>query len=183
MLTVLSVSSSHSWSPHLPSLPSMEDKSEMANRLPAVLRRRHRWVSQQTEGQIEEAWGPRGSQRTCHVYYEELPSHQALRLHVNAHSLLHFCPCVFHDVYPYPVVAHMMDCFTGKGYLVDADTYNQYLEALRPVIKKALTWAALLSRFYTLLTAAGQKSPMVKTVAVIISRPDNTLTEASNPHK
>jgi len=73
---------------------------------------------------------------------------------VNAHFLLHFCPCGFHDVYPYPVVAHIMDCFKGEGYLVDADTYNQYLEAVRPVVRKALTWAALSSGFYTLLTAA-----------------------------
>jgi len=32
----------------------------------------------------EEAWGPRGSQQTCQVCHEELPSHQALRLHMNA---------------------------------------------------------------------------------------------------
>jgi len=159
----------------------MEDGPEVDNGLPAVLRRRHRWVSRQTERQIEEAWGPSGPQRTCHVCYEELPSHQALRLQVNAHFLLHFCPCGFHDVYLYPVVAHMMDCFAGEGYVVDADNYNQYLEAIRPVIKKALTWAALSSGFYTLLTAARQKSPMVKTVAAIIPRPDNTPIEVSDP--
>jgi len=33
--------------------------------------------------------------------------------------------------------------FKGEGYLVDIDTYNQYLEAVRPVVRKALTWAAL----------------------------------------
>jgi len=75
----------------------------------------------------------------------------------------------------------MMDCFTGEGYVVDTDTYNQYLEAVRPVIRKALTWAALSSGFYILLTAARQKSPMVKTVAAIIPRPDNTPMEASDP--
>jgi len=74
-----------------------------------------------------------------------------------------------------------MDCFKGESYLVDADTYNQYLEAVRPVVKKALTWAALSSRFYTLLTAARQKSPMVKTVAAIIPQLDNTPMEASDP--
>jgi len=153
----------------------------MIDGLPAVLHRRHRWVSRQTQRQIEAAWRPRRSQRTCHVCYEELLSHQALRLHVNAHFLLNFCPCGFHDVYPYPVVAHMIDCFKGEGHIVDADTYSQYLEATRPVVKKALTWAALSSGFYTLLTAARQKSPMVKTVAAIIPRPDNTPMEASTP--
>jgi len=159
----------------------MDDGPKMDNGLPVVLRRRHRWVSRQTERQIEEAWGPSGPQRTCHVCYEKLPSHQALRLHVNAHFLLNFCPCGFHDVYPYPVVAHMMDCFTGEGHVVDADNYTQYFEAIKPMIKKALTWAALSSEFYTLLTAARQKSPMVKTVAAIIPRLDNTPIEVSDP--
>jgi len=75
----------------------------------------------------------------------------------------------------------MMNCFTGEGYVVNADTYNQYLEAIRPIIKKALTWAALASGFYTLLTAARQKSPMVKSVAAIIPQPDNTPMEVSKP--
>jgi len=159
----------------------MDDGPKMDNRLPVVLRRRRRWVSRQTERQIEEAWRPSGPQRTCQVCYEKLPSHQALRLHLNAHFLLHFCSCGFHDVYPYPVVAHMMDCFADEGYVVDADNYNQYIEAIRPVIKKALTWAALSSGFYTLLTAACQKSPIVNTVAAIIPRPDNTPVEVSDP--
>jgi len=159
----------------------MDDGLEMDNGLPAVLRRRHRWVSRQTERQIEEAWGSRGSQRTCHVCYEELPSHQGLRLLVNAHFLLHFCPCGFHDVYPYPVVAHKMGCFAGEGYVVDADSYNQYLKAIKPVIKKTLTWVALSSGFYTLLTAAHQKSPMIKNVAAIVPRPDSTPSEVTDP--
>jgi len=74
----------------------------------------------------------------------------------------------------------MMDCFAGEGYVVDADTYDQYLEAVKPMVKKALTWAALSSGFYALLTAARQKSPMVKTVAAIIPRLDNTPMEASD---
>jgi len=130
---------------------------------------------------MRKPWGPSGPQRTCHVCYEELYSHQALRLHVNAHFLLHFCPCGFHDVYPYPVVAHMMDCFAGEGYVVDTDNYNQYLEAIRPVIKKALTWAALSSGFYTLLTAARQKSPMVKNAAATMPQPDSTPSEVIDP--
>jgi len=74
-----------------------------------------------------------------------------------------------------------MDCFKGEGYLVDADTYSQYLEAVRPVVRKTLTWAALSSGFYTLLTAARQRSPMVKTVAAVIPRLDNIPMEASDP--
>jgi len=85
------------------------------------------------------------------------------RLHVDAHFLLHFCPCGFHDVYPYPVIVHKMDCFAGEGHVVDEDCFPQYLDTIRPVIKKALTLAALTSGFQTLLTAACQQSPMVKT--------------------
>jgi len=169
------------WSQDLPPFPSMDDGPKMNNGLPVVLRRRHRWVSRQTERQIEEAWGPSGPQRTCQVCYEELPSHQALRLHVNAHFLLHFCPCGFHDVYPYPVIAHRVDCFAGEGHVVDADNYTQYLEAIKPMIKRASTWAASSSGFYTLLTAARQKSPMVKNAAAIIPRPDSTPSEVTDP--
>jgi len=159
----------------------MDDGPEVDNGLPVVLQRRYRWVSRQTKREIEEAWGPSGPQRTCQVCYEELPSHQALRLYVNAHFLLHFCPYGFHDVYPYPVVAHGKDCYAGKGNVVDADNYTQYLEAIKPTIKRALTWAALSSGFYPLLTAARQKSPMVKNVAAIIRRPDSTPAEGTDP--
>jgi len=173
----------NSWSRDLPSSSPMDDGPEMENGLPVVLRRRHRWVSRQTERQIEEAWGPRGSQRTCQVCQEKLPSHQALQLHVNAHFLLHFCPSGFHDVYPYPIVAHMMDCFTGEGHVVDADNYTRYLEAIKPVIKKALTWAALSSGFYTLLTAARQKSPIMKNAAATMPQPDSTPSDVIDPQK
>jgi len=124
----------------------MDDEPEMDNGLPVVLRRRHRWVSRQTEWQIEKAWGPSGPQQTCQVCYEELPSHQGLRLHVNAHFLLHFCLCRFHDVYPYPVVAHRMGCFAGEGHVVDADNYTQYLEAIKPMIKKAFDLGCIILR-------------------------------------
>jgi len=72
-------------------------------------------------------------------------------------------PCGFHDVYPYPVIVHKMDCFAGDGHVVDEDCFPQYLETIRSVIKKALTLAALTMGFQTLLTAARQQSPMVKT--------------------
>jgi len=55
-----------------------------------------------------------------------------------------------------------MDCFAGEGHEVDEDCFPQYLDVIRPVIKKALTLAALTSGFQALLTAARQQSPMVK---------------------
>jgi len=74
-----------------------------------------------------------------------------------------------------------MDCFAGEGYVVDTDNYNQYLEAIGPVSKKALTWAALSSGFYTLLTATRQKFPMVKNAAATMPQPDNTPSEVIDP--
>jgi len=47
--------------------------------------------------------------------------------------------------------------------------------------KKALTLAALSSGFYTLLTAARQKSPMVKNAATTMPQPDSTPSEVMNP--
>jgi len=142
----------------LPPLP-MDDEPEMDT---VVQRRRHRWVSRTTERKIEEAWGPKGSRQTCQVCQEERLSHRALWLHVDARFLLHFCPCGFHDVYPYPVIVHMMDCFVGEGHVVDEDCFSQYLDTIRPVIKKAIIVAALTSGFQTLLTAARQRSLMIK---------------------
>jgi len=69
-------------------------------------------------------------------------------------------------VYPYPVIVHKMNCFAGEGHVVDEDSFLQYLDAIRPVIKKALTLAALTSGFQTLLTAARKQSPMIKTLSV-----------------
>jgi len=106
----------------LPPLP-MDDKPETDYGLPVVLRQRHRWVSRATEQRVEEAWGPRGPRQICQVCQEERPSHRALRLHVDAHFLLHFCPCGFHDVFPYPVIVHKMDCFAGEGHVVDEDYF------------------------------------------------------------
>jgi len=55
-----------------------------------------------------------------------------------------------------------MDCFAGEGHVVDEDCFPQYLDATRPVIKKAITIAALTSGFQTLLTTARHKSLMIK---------------------
>jgi len=145
----------------LPPLP-MDDGQEMDRRLPVVLCHRHRWVSPATEKRIEEAWGPRGPRQICQVCRQERPSHRALRLHVDAHFLLHFCPCGFHDVFPYPVIVHKMDCFAGEGHVIDKDCFPQYVDAIRPVMKKAITLAALNSGFQMLLITAHQRSPMIR---------------------
>jgi len=139
-----------------------------------VLRRRHRWVSRAMERKIEATWGPRGSHQTCQVCQEERPSHRSLRLHVDAHFLLHFCPCGFHDVYPYPVIVHKMNYFAGEGHVVDEDCFPQYLDVIRPVIKQALTLAALTSGFQTLLTVTRNRSPMVKTPSATSATTEDT---------
>jgi len=145
----------------LPSLP-MDDKPEVEGRLPVVLRQRRRWVSWATERQIEEAWGPAGSRLICQVCQVEFPSHRALRLHVDAHFLLHFCPCGFHNIYPNPVEVHNTDCFAGEDHIVDEDCFSQYLGAIRTVVKKAIIIAALSTGFKTLLTDARRQSPMTQ---------------------
>jgi len=137
----------------------MEEELEMDRGLPVVLRRRHKWVSRATERKIKEAWGPSGPRQTCQVCQKECPSHCSLRLHVDAHFLLHFYPCGFHDIYPYPVIVHKMDCFAGEDHVMGEDCFPQYLDAIRPVIKKALTLAALTWGFQTLLMAAHKLSP------------------------
>jgi len=141
----------------------MEEEPETKRGLPVILRRRHRWVSRAMERRIEEAWGPKRPRQ------KECPSHRSLRLHVNAHFLLHFCPCGFHDVYPYPVILHEMNCFAGEGHVVDEDSFPQYLDTIRPLIKKVLTLATLTSGFQTLLTVARKQSPMVKTPSATAS--------------
>jgi len=103
----------------------MNDGLETDHGLPVVLRQRHRWVSPAAEKKIEEA----------------------LRLHVDAHFLLHFCPCEFHDVFPYLVIVNKMDCFAGEGHVVDKDCFPQYINAIRPVIKMAITLTALNVEF------------------------------------
>jgi len=48
--------------------------------------------------------------------------------------------------------------------VVDADCFPQYVDAIRPVIKKAITLAALTSGFQTLLITVHQQSPMIKSL-------------------
>jgi len=40
-----------------------------------------------------------------------------------------------------------MSCFTGEGHVVEEDTFPEYLNTIRPLIKKVLTLAALMSGF------------------------------------
>jgi len=54
---------------------------------------------------------------------------------------------------------HKMNCFAREGHVVDEDCFPKYLDAIWPVIKKALTLAALTSGFQTLLTATRNRYP------------------------
>jgi len=127
-----------------------------------------------TERQIEKAWGPAGPSLICQVCQAECPSHRALRLHVDAHFLLHFCPCGFHDIYPYPVEVHKTDCFEGEDHIIDEDCFPQYLGVIRTVVKKALTIAALSMGFQVLLTNARQQSSMTQDPAVASAATEDT---------
>jgi len=160
----------------------MDDGPEMDRGLPAVLRQRDRWVSPATEKRIEEAWGPRGPRQVCQVCQIRCPSHRALRLHVDAHFLLHFCRCGFQDVFPYPVTLHKMDCFAGENHVVDKDCFPQYVDAIRPVIKKAITLAALDVGFQMLLITARQRSPMIRRLpAATVTTDDEPANDKTPP--
>jgi len=152
----------------------MKEEPATERGLPVVLRQRHRWMSQATQRKIKEAWGPKGPRQTCQVCQKKRPSYRSLRMYVNAHFLLQFCPCGFLDVHSYPVIVHKMNCFAGEGHVVDEDCFPQYLDAIRPMIKKALTLAALTSGFQTLLTATRNRSPMVKTPPITPATDEGT---------
>jgi len=141
---------------------SMDDEPEMARGLPAGLRQRDRWVSSMMERKIEEAWGPKGPYHICQVCQMKCFSHRALRLHVDAHFLLYFCPCGFHGVFPYPTTVHKMNCFPGENHVVDEDCFPAFLDAIRPVLKKAITLAAPDVGFQQLLSTARQQSPLIR---------------------
>jgi len=138
------------------SYPTYRRRTGSEPQTTVVLRQQHKWVSPATEQRIEEAWRPRGLRQICQVCQIGCPSHRALRLHVDAHFLFHFCPCGFHDVFLYPVTLHKIDCFAGESHVVDQDCFPQYVDAIRPVIKKAITLAALDVGFQRLLITARQ---------------------------
>jgi len=154
---------------------SMDDGPEMDSGLPAVLHQRHRWVSPATEKKIGEAWGLRGPRLICGVCHMRCPSHRALRLQVDAQFLFHFCPCGFHDVFPYPVIIHKLDCFAGEVHTIDQDCFPQYIDTIRPVIKKAIILAALDVGFQMLHTTARQQFPLIR------SPPPATTDNATPP--
>jgi len=68
-----------------------------------------------------------------------------------------------------------MDCFAGEGHVVDKDCFPQYVDAIRPVIKKAFTLAALDAGFQMLLITTRQRSPMIR------SLPAATVTTDGKP--
>jgi len=132
-----------------------------------------------TEKKIEQAWGPRGSHHICQ---EKCFSHRALRLHVDAHFLLYFCPCGFHDVFPHPVTLHKMNCFVGVNYIVDEDCFPAFVKTIRPALKKVITLAALDVGFQQLLLTARQQSPLIRRLPTVTT--DNTAppeTEKNEP--
>jgi len=90
-------------------------------------------------GRLRKPGGPR---QICGVCHMRCPAYRALRLQVDARFLLRFCPCGFHNVFPYPVLVHKLDCFAGEVHTVDQDCFPQHIDTIRPVIKKATTLAA-----------------------------------------
>jgi len=83
---------------------------------------------------------------------------------VNTHFLLPFCPCGYHDVFPYPVVLHKMNCFAGENFIVDRDWYPRFLNTIRPVLKKAIILVGPDVGFTRLLFEARQRSPMIRSL-------------------
>jgi len=160
---------------------SMDDEPEMDRGLPAVLCQRDRWVSSTTEKKIEEAWGPKGPCHICQVCQMKCFSHRALQVHVDAHFILHFCPCGFHDVFPYPVTVHKMNCFPGENHIVDEDYFPAFINAILPVLKKAITLAALDVGFQQLLFAARQQSPLVRSPPTVTA--DNAMPTETGESK
>jgi len=87
---------------------------------------------------------------------------KCLRMHVEAHYLVNFCPCGEHDVYPYPVCAHMMGgCFPEVHYTMDEDSYPQFSAIMRPLVKKALLLAVITDGFQTIIESARERAPLV----------------------
>jgi len=70
-----------------------------------------------------------------------------------------------------------MDCFAGESHVVDQDGFPQYVDAIPPVIKKAITLAALDVGFQMLLITARQRSPMIRSLPVA------TVTTDDEPEK
>jgi len=75
-----------------------------------------------------------------------------------------------------------MDCFAGEGHVVDKDCFPQYVDAIRPVIKKAITLAALDVGFQMLLIIARQQSSMIRSLpAATVTTDDNPANDKTPP--
>jgi len=68
-----------------------------------------------------------------------------------------------------------MDCFVGVNYIVDEDCFPAFVKTIRPVLKKAITLAALDVKFQQLLFTARQQSPLIR------SPPTVTTDNATPP--
>jgi len=55
-----------------------------------------------------------------------------------------------------------MNCFPGEHHIVDEDCFPAFVKAIRPVLKKAITLAALDVGFPHLLFTARQQSPLLR---------------------
>jgi len=73
-----------------------------------------------------------------------------------------------------------MNCFVGENHIVDEDCFPAFVKTIRPVIKKAITLAALDVGFQQLLFTARQQSPLIRSPPTVTT--DNatpTETEES----
>jgi len=73
-----------------------------------------------------------------------------------------------------------MNCFPGENHVADEDCFSAYLNAIRPVLEKAITLAALDVGFQQLLSTARQQSPLIRSPPTVTA--DNatpTETEES----
>jgi len=86
-------------------------------------------------------------------------------------------------VFAYPVTLHRMDCFAGENHVVDKDCFPQYVDAIRPVIKKAIILAALDVGFQRLLFTARQQSPMVRSLPTASSITTDDEPNGETPPK
>jgi len=69
-----------------------------------------------------------------------------------------------------------------EGHVVDKDCFPQYIDTIRPVIKKAITLAALDVGFKMLLITARQRSPMIRSLpAATVTTDDEPANDETPP--
>jgi len=70
----------------------------------------------------------------------------------------------------------------GEVHTVDQDCFPQYIDTIRPVIKKAITRVALDAGFVTLLLTARQRSPMIRSLpAATVTTDDEPMADETPP--